>query len=99
MKNKDFLTKMQYSFIKAPTKLLNLGLSSNALHLVLLMLSLPEEFNPSMKYLTSKMKLSRPTVMKAIKELVDARVIERSVGKKGCCAKYGFLKPEYRRIK
>lgn len=92
MKNKIGMSKSKKGFIKIPNKLLKMKLSNSAIMLYFICMSFPEKFNPSKSYLTSIIKISRWTINKAFKELIDRNIIKCiRVGNRTKVSEYMFI--------
>lgn len=95
MRNRNKLSTMKKKYIKLPNKLLLLGLNSHSISIFTYMASVPEDFNPSVKTICKAVKLSAPTVIKYIKELMQHNVINKyAQGGSNTFTKYEFVNPE-----
>ena len=64
MKNRTRITSVKKFYTKIPNDLYNLGLDAAIVGLVCFLLSCPEDFNPSTRYLSRKFDKDRKTVKK-----------------------------------
>jgi hypothetical protein len=95
LKNKTRLAKLKTGYTKVPQKAFKLGLSSYAFHVLCVMIDVAENFYPSQQFLETMTGLSRPTLSRAIKQLVKSnciRLIKSAKGKKA--AQYEFVSPQ-----
>jgi predicted transcriptional regulator len=76
MKNKINMSKRKVKFTKLPNELFNMNLSSGSFSLYSLCLSLSETFDPSVDWLVKKIGLSRWTINRSFKELVDKKLLK-----------------------
>lgn len=82
MKNKNlYFTKMKSDFTIIPNMSLEIPISSYSFHLFILLVSLPEDFRPSIVFLSRAAGMSKNTVQKCMKELISRNMI--SVESKG----------------
>lgn len=82
---------MKRDYFKVPTKIYRIGLSPGAIILFCYLASCSEEFNPSLRYVSSVLKLSVNSLRKYYKELQEKNVIKCYFkGFKGISAKYMF---------
>lgn len=95
MRNKNKLSLLKTKYSKVPNKIFELDLPFQAVALYCLFVSLPEDFNPSVRYVSRRLKMSLNTVRKYVKLLEDAQVVQRyHVGSlKAGSSKYMFLDP------
>lgn len=66
---------MNKNYTKVPNKVFSLGLSPYSIAMYSFMVSLPEEFDPSVSYLAKTLRLSKSTIIRSTKELVDRNLI------------------------
>lgn len=78
-------------------RIFDIEASSNAIMIYLFMAGMPEDFNPAVTYMMKKVNLSRNTVKKALRELIECNVIRVTksykIGK--YIQEYEFLEPNY----
>ena len=78
MKNKKLLqSQIKNNYTKLPNKIFNLGIPPQLALVYLYLISLPEDFNPSIKNICDKVMISRPTAMKHLKWLQGCGMIKR----------------------
>lgn len=76
MKNKNKLRESVRSrYTKIPNELLALGLRSEEIGLATFLMSLPEEFDPSVSYLAEKFSASKSTIKRWMDHLVKTNVV------------------------
>lgn len=75
MKNKQDLNKMKKAFFKMPNKVFDIGLSATAVGLYAYLIKMPEDFNPSVGVMANSLNISKPTVIKYMKELQNRNLI------------------------
>ena len=81
--------------MKIPSKFLSIGLSVYAGMVYIACFSVPEEFNPSLKFLQDKLGISKNTVVKALKELENCNMINKiETGSIKRVSKYEFTNPK-----
>lgn len=86
---------MKKNYFKVPTKINRIGLPPFSILIYTYMASLPEEANPSLTNICKILRISRPTVVKYIKELTDRNVINQyEKGDIGRVSKYSFTNPK-----
>lgn len=94
MKNKNRFNGLRKNYFKVPLNLFSLDLSINAIGLYVFLSSCSEEFNPSVSFLSKKLKVSRNTVYKYLSELQKTNVISISMkGREGETTRYQFCPP------
>lgn len=95
MRGKQGLSKMGKNYFKSPNKIFGMNLSQGAIGLYCLMASLPENFEPSIRFLSKAMKSSPTSVRRFIVELTDRNMIRCYVkGRLGKASRYEFLAPK-----
>jgi DNA-binding MarR family transcriptional regulator len=95
LKNKRLKDNIKANYTKIDNRIYKLGLSSNGLALYCFIRSLPEEFDPGVGFIADTLKMSRPTAIKALKELEARNVIKKyQKGGLGRFSKYMFMLPK-----
>lgn len=78
MKNKDSLHKhLKNNYTKLPNKIFKLGLPAQCIGFYAFLISLPEDFNPSITFLQRRLKLSRKTIIKYLDFLEALGIIKK----------------------
>jgi hypothetical protein len=78
MKNKKLLqNSIKGHYTKIPNKLFELGLPPQLASVYVYLISLPEDFNPSITNICNKVRISRPTAMKHLRWLEGCNMIKR----------------------
>jgi predicted HTH transcriptional regulator len=80
MKNKDLLFKhLNKNYTKVPNKLFNMDpkFNSSCIGLYNLILSLPENFNPTLSYITNTLNISKNTARRHLQYLCDRCMIKK----------------------
>lgn len=98
MKNKLEIYKgLKKNYFKCPNKIFDIGIHIQCVGFYCFLLSLPEDFNPSITYLTNKLKISRNTVlryMEYLESLGMVRKTEKGSNLKRRVSKYELLSPK-----
>ena len=77
MHNKTKLSKLKKLYVKIPSKLLNMDLHPLSISIYLFMASCAEDFNPSVRHMARKLKMTAPTIIKYVAELENRNIIKR----------------------
>lgn len=94
MKNKNKFNNLNKNYFKIPLNLFDLNLSINSIGLYTFLLSCAEDFNPSVTFLSRKLKVSRNTVYKYLNELKLANTLSiLTEPSEGEVTKYQFIQP------
>lgn len=98
MKNKlNFFKHLSKNYTKFPNKVFHLNnkMPLGLISFYLFVLSLPEEFNPAISYISSILGVSKNTTMKYLKELENRGMIKKYVSGRASKSidKYEFTKP------
>jgi DNA-binding MarR family transcriptional regulator len=81
-------------YIKIPSKLYDINLSHPAIAIYGYMASCSEAFNPSIRYMSQKLGMTTPTIVKYVKELENRNIILRiSTGGMKTLNRYSFTDP------
>ncbi len=93
VKNRRNMCSMKKGYAKVPIEIFNAGLSPFALGMYCLFISLPEDFDPALSFLSSTLKISRNTVIKYLKELESRNIIKKyhTGGPNAGFSKYEFV--------
>jgi len=96
MKNKHKLSLLKTHYSKLPNQLFELKLPYQAIALYCFFVTLPEDFDPSVRFIGSKLNMSLNTVRKYIKLLEDVQIIQKyqAGGFKTGYNKYTFVDPK-----
>ncbi len=93
MRNKHKLAAVKNRYTKLPNELLERSLGGNDIVVAVYLIYLPEDFDPSVRYLAGKLGCSANTIRKSLKNLETHGIIKKySQGgfKKGNTTKYEF---------
>lgn len=98
VKNKTNILKLKEGFIKAPSRVFYMNLDPIAISIYFLFCYVPENFNPSIGYISKVLKIHRNTVFNKIQVLMRSNMlIKRSngiiMGNKSLAAKYELTDP------
>lgn len=95
MRNKEILSASlikQGGYYKVPNRIYDIKLSMGGIAVYNYLISRPEDFNPAARVIASTLKISRTTVHKLLKELVDRNlIICIEKGGKNRVSKYAFI--------
>jgi len=95
LRNRNLLTGTKRAYTKIPNKILSLGLSGNALAVFMKCISMPENFNPSLRFLSEELDIDKKTVTKALIELTDNKVLNKiETGSIKKVSRYEFNNPK-----
>jgi len=78
MQGKNGINKQKTGYIKLPIRLFELNLSLEAMALYTYLIKNTEDYNPSVGSLHSILKISKKSIRKYLKELLDHNVIEKA---------------------
>lgn len=73
------LKKMRMNYTKVPNKIFKLGLPVIALSIYFLLISLPEDFNPSLGYIAKSLNITKKTVGKYFGVLISCGLISKLI--------------------
>lgn len=94
MRNKELLSTSlikQGGYYKVPNRIYDINLSMGGIAIYNYLISRPEDFNPAARVIARTLKISRTTVHKLLKELVDRNLITCiEKGGKNRVSKYRF---------
>lgn len=86
---------MKRAFFKVPNKVFDIGLSATAVAIYAYLAKMPEDFNPSIGNMSNVLGISKPTVIKYMKELQNRNIIRCiQPGGENLITRYEFNKPE-----
>jgi predicted AAA+ superfamily ATPase len=78
MKNKENLHKyLKNNYTKLPNKIFKLGLPTQCIGFYAFLISLPEDFNPSIKFIENRLRLSKKTVIKYFEYLEALNIVKK----------------------
>lgn len=78
MQGKNGINKQKSGYIKLPTRLFEIALSLEAMALYVYLIKNTEDYNPSVGSLHNVLKISKKSIRKYLKELLDHGIIEKS---------------------
>lgn len=94
MRNKRNKDRVKSGYTKIDNKIYKVGLSAGALAVYCFCRVLAEEFDPSLSFLSTHLKISRPTAIKYLKELESRNILKKyEQGGPGRFSKYEFVAP------
>lgn len=76
MYNKSKIKSIKFDYAKIPNKIFRSNLNANMIAAYCLFVSLPEDFHPSIRFISSVLKISPTSVVKLIRELERRSIIE-----------------------
>lgn len=95
MRNKTKMNQLKSDFTKGSTRIFRMGLDANTIAVYWYLVSCSEGFNPSVGMICRHLRLSKPTVTRAMKTLVECRVIVLvEHARKGMSTKYELMPPK-----
>ena len=78
MKNKNELHKnVKKNYFKCPNDVFNVGMHIQCVGFYCFLISLPEDFNPSITYLSKRLRISRTTVIRYFNYLEKIGLIKK----------------------
>lgn len=77
MKGKTQINKLKTYYAKVPAKIFEAEVSPNAALLYCFFFSLAEEFNPGLGFISFKLRLSKKTILKYIRELESRNIVRK----------------------
>lgn len=87
---------LKRNYFKSTNKIFYSGLDSRTIAVYCFMSSCSEEFNPSVRYISKTLGISKSTVSKAIHTLCERHIISQMKGAtKGHSAEYEFVNPVF----
>jgi predicted transcriptional regulator len=94
MNGKSSLNKLKTNYFKIPFQIVNSGLTVVEFAVYIFMASCAEEFDPSVRVIAKKLKLSTGTITRGIKGLLNKNIIQCiDQGELGKRSRYKFLPP------
>jgi DNA-binding MarR family transcriptional regulator len=92
MRNKSKLNKLKKQYFKIPNRIFDMSLPAQAIALYAYLAKQPEDFNPAVSVMAKALRLSKPTVIKYVKELKDRNIIRcYEQGRERVISKYEFI--------
>lgn len=76
MRNKAYLNKLKKYYHKIPIKLYLMDLSIESIAVYCFLASCAEDFNPSMSFVSIRLKISRKRLQRCYAELEDTNIIK-----------------------
>lgn len=95
MKNKERFNKLTSYYFKTTTRIFEMGLDSKTIAVFCYIASVPETYNPGIRLIARKLRMSKSTVIKALNILREHNIILRLTGgHQGQNAQYEFVPPK-----
>jgi predicted transcriptional regulator len=96
MQNRKMLSDLRSGFFKSSGKIFRMKLDVATVAIYCFMCDCQASFNPSVRYISKHLKLSKTTVGKSIKKLIDLNVIKLvQDASRGQTTRYEFVNPAH----
>lgn len=93
MRNKNLTSLIKKNYIKLPMRLVRMNLPAECIAMYVLMVSLPEDFEPSVTFMGRVLKLSKNSVRKYLSIIETCGMIRAyGVRSRGSIVRYEFIK-------